>query len=658
MIFHELAQKVDAQVKQILTSGNTLVRSSVPGDTLWELYLESIPAEHNQIFRQRRYYDGNYDKNFIRRIGGLMMIEDGQLVSIWDVELDSYFAPVVAKLSEAVKSAPIGTYFLEKESVAGHAKNVDNYNPELIWEHFYIKLPKHVVNFNRAEILSQKLATKEVFERSMTEVNIEDLDMIIALIEDNNLYRGDEHKQTLFDWRKYKQNFDKANNKDVWLWDQAQKHGPKLRFRNTVIGTLIVDLYDGVDLEKAVKSFETKVAPQNYKRTQALVTPRQIEEAKAKLAELGYLDSIYRQVATETDIPAQHVLFRTTEAKHLNVFDELAGQMEKSTSKVDLSKVQDMTMDELTAMLPELSKVELLPTNRIFKNQIALTKGTGGPNMFAWDNDLAWAYLNSDTTDAIREKVKAAGGNVTGDVRFSLAWYNYDDLDLHVKTPGGEIYYGHKRDSGGVLDVDMNAGHGTTREPVENIVWQHFSDMPNGNYYVFVDQFSQRENSDVGFQLQMEINGKIRTFDFADKVPNSFHNNRLIEFRKTNAGIVDVKVSSILKEQTITADSFIEVKRIYTSPNYWTSNVGNKHYIFETDNVEISNPIRGFFNEFLESRLAPHRKVFELLGGSLKISENLENAVTGYGFSVTSKENFLVRLTKSNGQKLLCNVQL
>lgn len=44
MIFHELAQKVDAQVKKILTSGNTLVRSSVPGDTLWELYLESIPT--------------------------------------------------------------------------------------------------------------------------------------------------------------------------------------------------------------------------------------------------------------------------------------------------------------------------------------------------------------------------------------------------------------------------------------------------------------------------------------------------------------------------------------------------------------------------------------------------------------------------------------
>ena len=314
-------------------------------------------------------------------------------------------------------------------------------------------------------------------------------------------------------------------------------------------------------------------------------------------------------------------------------------------------------MTNLTS-LPDLSKVELLPTKHIFKNQVTLTKGTGGQNMFAWDNDFAWTYLNSDTTDAIREKVKAAGGNITGDVRFSLAWYNHDDLDLHALTPNGEIYYGRKHVAGGHLDVDMNAGRGTTREPVENIVWANVSDMPNGRYDIFVDQFAQRENTGLGFQLQLEIQGQIRTFSYDQKVDHYFRRHKLVTFKKSGSSVEIEHISELLKEELVTADAFVEVKRLYTSPNYWTSQVGNKHYIFETEDVEITEPIRGFFNEYLEPRLVPHRKVFELLGSRLKISENLDNAVTGYGFSTTSGEDFYVRLTHKTGQKLLCKVHV
>ena len=47
-------------------------------------------------------------------------------------------------------------------------------------------------------------------------------------------------------------------------------------------------------------------------------------------------------------------------------------------------------------------------------------------------------------TSYIKEKVKNAGGNVNGVLRCSLSWFNYDDLDIHVKEPGGNhIYYGY-----------------------------------------------------------------------------------------------------------------------------------------------------------------------------------------------------------------------
>ena len=59
------------------------------------------------------------------------------------------------------------------------------------------------------------------------------------------------------------------------------------RFRNTVIGTLVQDLSAGVDLEVAVKSYETKVAPQNYKRPTALITKAMVESAKGSRCALA-----------------------------------------------------------------------------------------------------------------------------------------------------------------------------------------------------------------------------------------------------------------------------------------------------------------------------------------------------------------------------------
>ena len=94
------------------------------------------------------------------------------------------------------------------------------------------------------------------------------------------------------------------------------------------------------------------------------------------------------------------------------------------------------------------------------------------PSLFTWENRFSWSYAG-DFADAIKERVRKVGGNITGDVCCRLAWSNYDDLDLHMWEPGNyHIYYGnkgHRSPNGGMLDVDANAGGGSsrrgTREP-------------------------------------------------------------------------------------------------------------------------------------------------------------------------------------------------
>jgi len=94
------------------------------------------------------------------------------------------------------------------------------------------------------------------------------------------------------------------------------------------------------------------------------------------------------------------------------------------------------------------------------------------------------AAATVDTT--MQGRLRQAGAS-SGRLRISLKWDTTDDLDLHVQTPHGEIFYSNRRASGGELDVDRNVNHDTT-EPVENVFW---NDVPTGNYEVFCNLYSR-----------------------------------------------------------------------------------------------------------------------------------------------------------------------
>lgn len=79
----------------------------------------------------------------------------------------------------------------------------------------------------------------------------------------------------------------------------------------------------------------------------------------------------------------------------------------------------------------------------------------------------------------------------SGDVQVSLSWNAASDVDLHVIDPSGEeVYYGHRSSaSGGVLDLDSNAGCSIDGVQNENITWP-IGRAPAGTYTVRVDYWS------------------------------------------------------------------------------------------------------------------------------------------------------------------------
>lgn len=666
MDFHVIKNAVAKQFEKM--SKHQLFVVGIDRDKVWETYLSSFPEGANPMYRERTEHDCSCCKQFIRTVGGVVAVIDGKLESIWDISIpkEPAYQAVADGLSAYVKSLPITDKFLHYERHAGTDKNYEQLvDGVTTWDHFFVNIPaKYVMRKDDiASKLSVERSTHDVFLRSLKEIDRDAIDTVLELIAQNSLYRGEEHKFVLETFRKVQAKFDKLDyawQKDMFAWDNMSTVPESVaRIRNTAIGTLLTDLSGGKELEDAVKAFESKVAPTNYKRPTALITPRMIEQAKTKLSELGLTSALERRYATLNDVTVNNIIFANRDARRAmtgDVFDDLTAENSTKITK-NLDRIEQVPIDKFIAeIVPKATTIEVLVENRHASNFVSLIAAvdpTAG-ELFKWPNKFSWSYAG-EMADSIKERVKQAGGNVTGDLCCRLAWYNHDDLDFHMKEPGGyEIYFGNRHSKsplGGRLDVDMNAGHGTTREPVENIFYESQKTMKEGVYTLFVNNFSKRETRDVGFDVEIDFMGTTYSFAYDQSVANRA-NVEVAKFKYTRGKGIEF-ISSLpmtTKSKTVwgvNTQSFQPVDVLMLSPNHWDENaVGNKHYFFMLSQCANDGTARGFFNEFLKEDLNAHRKVFEVVGSKMKVADSAEQ-LSGIGFSSTQPNTLVCRVTGS-----------
>jgi hypothetical protein len=99
----------------------------------------------------------------------------------------------------------------------------------------------------------------------------------------------------------------------------------------------------------------------------------------------------------------------------------------------------------------------------------------------------------------------------TGDVAFRLTWRTAADLDLYVQEPNGNVIYFANRQSstGGILDVDSNAGCTTSQpNPVENIFWS-VGRAPRGQYIYWVIHYGCGPASAFTLQVLRGTGGSV-----------------------------------------------------------------------------------------------------------------------------------------------------
>lgn len=661
MSFSKIKTVLRVHVEKTLDSNAHAYKVDLDRDRLWEIYLSNFAPKDNELYAVRGEHDCNQCRRFIKDIGNVVTIaEDNKIVTMWDIAHDD---PVYGKsfkaMSRFVKAHAVTNIFKTKSPSIGTDFNMsmDEDGTSRRWAHFYAQVPRqHQARSSSSidTIMNNFRTTKEVFKRSMSELSSSATEVVIELIKQNSIYRGEEWLSNLERFLLLQNTYlnTSDNLKDNYCWRTATEVGPIVgRIKNHSIGTLLTDITNGVAVDEAVRRYESIVAPSNYKRPKPIFTKKMLEDAKAKVEELGFTKSLRRRFATIDDITINNVLFADrTSTKRMtgeDIFDELDKTLQTDVKKFD--RATEITIDKFVSeVLPTATKVEVLVEPRHTSNVVSLIAPAhvDSKTMFKWGNNFSWAY-GGNVTDSMKERVKAAGGNVIGVLRFSIQWNedgdNPNDFDAHCIQPNGShIFYANRHvdlSSTGKLDVDII--HPTKEVAVENIIFTDATYMPEGVYDFYINVFSYRGGKS-GVRAQIEFDGIIHNYDLNPAiVTNSKIQIAKVRYTKSNGFEMvesEANTSSSKKIAGVTSGVLHPVTMCMMSPNYWDGNAtGNKHYFFMIQGCKNDECPNGFFNEYLTSELLEHKRVFAALGNSMAV-EPSDNQLTGLGFSSTKRD--------------------
>lgn len=673
--FKEFRTLLQKHFDEMVKDGAPLFITNADEDKLYDLYLDSFPAGTNPTFRKRREYDCSCCRRFVKNIGKLVSFMDGQMVTVWDFDTKSdVYQPVVDALAAYVKTcAVVNPYYVSRNMISdGKFGTEMNYEYDAdhkavrTWDHFAVEIPQRFIvnSYDVSTKMAEWRDSANVFKRSLEELTMDAVDTVLELIAQNSLYRGKEFEGLVRGFKSDKQVYDRLpdEKKSAYVWmAPGGASMNRLRIRNTAIGTLLVNLSEGMDVDAAVTAFEKVVAPANYKRPKAIFTKKMLEDAQKTVTELGYMNSLARRFATLDDITANNILFCNRDAAPrvmgaANPFEAMAKSL--GTDPKKFGRAEEIGIEKFVKeVLPTAAGLELFMENRFSKNMVSLIapQDKSAPSMFKWSNGFSWAYTGNMADSDIRENVKAAGGKVDGVLRFSIQWndvpgeWDENDEDAHCIEPDkNHIYYVRKWNSrtDGRLDVDITSPL-RDKVAVENITWPDIKKMKEGEYSFYVHCFASRGGK-TGFRAEIEFDGNIYSFNY-DK---PLHGGQNVAVAKVTLKDGKFSIKEQLPSSTSTreiwgvnSNQFVPVSVAMYSPNYWDEQTGNgnRHYFFMLKDCVNPEKPNGFYNEFLKTDLLQHKRVFEALGSQMAV-QSVDDQLSGVGFSETQHNSFIVKV--------------
>ena len=95
-----------------------------------------------------------------------------------------------------------------------------------------------------------------------------------------------------------------------------------------------------------------------------------------------------------------------------------------------------------------------------------------------------------DARETEERSIRAQG--TRGKLDITMAWNGREDLDIHVRCPGGEIWAENRTACGGSLEIDRNARADQREDnPLEHVTW--VTEPPGGEYEILVRLYNRFE---------------------------------------------------------------------------------------------------------------------------------------------------------------------
>lgn len=705
MEFGDLVKKMKQNFQELTADVHYLYETAADPDDVWNLYLDSFPPGTNEIFRNRREFDCGCCKQFIRQFGNVVVIKNGKVSTIWGFDCgDEVYQTVLNALDEFVGGLLISNVHVIRKGYPFQYKFTETSHERLesgeilTWNHFALDIPDKFINSSSVsggELENNYRTAKQVFKRSLDEITEDAVTDVLDLISNKQLDRGEEWKSILEEFLKHKEAYSAAESdymKDIYAWEKSvYLPGSMTRLRNTSMGTLLVDLSKGVDIDDACNNYEKIVDPTVYKHPKMFYTAKMLEDLENVIKENDLENSLDRRFAVASDLSINNVIFfnkdatkSSSKATSGNIFDKMKKDIPLNTKRFD--HVEEVDVDEfIMDIAPTANSIEVLFENKHRSNLTSLIAPVNkdSKTLFKWNNNFSWAYSGNITDSSMRENVKMAGGNVDGVLRFSIQWndgeLNLNDLDAHCIEPmynpiphmplingsQNHIYFkskGKKHPSSGMLDVDII--HPDPGVPaVENISWTSMSAMPAGTYQLFVHCYNQTYSTmQRGFKAEIEFNGEVHEFEYDEYVEqNEIIHIADVEYNKeagTFTMIEKLKSNGTTSKEVwgVKTNTFIPASLVMLSPNYWDGQheVGKKHYMFMLDKCINPEQPSGFYNEYLKEEFMKYKRAFASLGNRMRVQAS-DNQLSGLGFSSARRTQLIVRINGESGRVLKIN---